>query len=158
GPEAATKRPRPPARRADRLHVSLSRAEGFRYRDRVVRGQSPGAWTGLSYAETRVCRRPARGALLLDAAGGHLDLGVPPAVDQTNFERATRLLVDLRDAVVRRRGAADLAPAVPLESRSHRGREAVDLDPAPIHEPRGLHGGRLDDRGLAGHIREPARH
>src|SRR5262249_57497318 len=94
-------------------------------------------------------------ALLPDAAGRHLDVGVPPAVDQTNFERAPRLLVDLRDAVVRRRGAADLPPTARFERRSHRGREAVDLDPTPIDQPCALHSARLADRGFSGPLPTP---
>src|SRR5262244_1089172 len=48
GSKASTDHARPPAGRADRLHVSVSRAEGLRHRDRAVRGQPPGARTGLS--------------------------------------------------------------------------------------------------------------
>src|SRR4030095_2232323 len=68
------------------------------------------------------------------------------------------LLVDLRDAVVCRGRAAHIAPAVRLQSGPHRDCEAVDLDPTPIHEPRGFYRRRLDDRGLAGLVREPVRH
>src|SRR5262249_1610934 len=74
-----------------------------------------------------------------------------------HLERASRLLVDLRDAVVRGGGAADVAPAVRLQGGPHRDAEAVDLEAAAIHEPRGLHRRRLDDRGLARLVRQPFR-
>jgi len=95
---------------------------------------------------------------LPNAADRQLDVGVPPAVDQMNFERVTGLLVDLRDAVLGRGGAADVAPAVRLQRVPHRNREAVDIDPTPIHEPRGLDLRRLDDRGLVRLVREPVRY
>jgi hypothetical protein len=41
GPETATDRARP-------SKSSLSRVEGFRHRDRALRGQALGEWTGLS--------------------------------------------------------------------------------------------------------------
>src|SRR4030095_7913512 len=74
------------------------------------------------YARLRRGRRASRRSggsrtrswcLLPGAADRHLDVGVPPAVDQTNFERITGLLVDLRDAVVWRGRAAHMAPAAP---------------------------------------------
>src|SRR5438445_6048924 len=55
-------------------------------------------------------------------------------------------------------GAADMAPAVRLQRGPHGDAQALDLQPSPIDEPRGLHRGRLDDRGLAGLVREPLRH
>src|SRR5262245_2367926 len=75
-----------------------------------------------------------------------------------NLERAPGFLVDLRDAVVRGGGAADMTPAVRLQRGPHRDTQTVDLQPTAIDEPGGLHRGRLDDRRLAGLVREPLRH
>src|SRR5437867_10576773 len=75
-----------------------------------------------------------------------------------DLERAPGLLVDLRDAMVRGGGTADMTPGIGVQSSPHRDTQAVDLQPAAIDEPRGLHRGRLDDRGLAGLVREPLRY
>src|SRR5437870_5584399 len=132
--------------------------EGFspRHRGRTYGGVAAESMSQVGCVAGWMCRR-LDAVLIADAAGRQLDVSEPPAVDQTNLERVTSLLVELCDAMVCGRGAADMAPAVRLQSGPHPDREAVDLHPTPIREPRGLYRRRLDDRGLVGQVREPVR-
>src|SRR5205823_75026 len=88
--------------------------------------------------------------------------GEPPGADErrlpdADLQRRPGLLVDLGRAAALAARRADVPRAVGLERRAQRAAQAGRFGRRAIAEARRLGRGRLDDRRLAGAIREPLR-